>query len=316
MNLQTGELNISPLLSSIGFSFFDKSLPSISRLYENQKLKFHSDLACKTFLQGIQYSESENWQGSIEAFSRLAKLEPSAETYQRLGVAYFKFGDLNNAVKFFERASKLASANPEIQLCLGIVYVFLGRLEKALKSVRKVIQLDPNEGEAYLLLGEIQSKLHHWHPAIEAYEKAISLNQNEYIAYFVLSRIYLHLGVLNKAKQKDFFNKAVVNLSIYLKFDPDNLAEQIILGGIYHSLGRLEEAEKVLGKVLQLDPDHQEALDQLRMVKEDQLAQRLFESGHLKKINKRITDFTPYQNRKPIKVKGKPLSETVIEDRR
>lgn len=49
---------------------------------------------------------------------------------------------------------------------------------------------------------------------------------------------------------------------------------------------------------------------------EDLLDQHLLEAGVISEIPRRITDFTPYQNRKPIEVKGKPVSETIIEERR
>jgi hypothetical protein len=48
----------------------------------------------------------------------------------------------------------------------------------------------------------------------------------------------------------------------------------------------------------------------------DQRVQRaLFEAGLLSEIKPPITDPTPYR-REPITIKGKPLSETVIEERR
>jgi len=49
---------------------------------------------------------------------------------------------------------------------------------------------------------------------------------------------------------------------------------------------------------------------------EDRLDQLLLEAGVISEIPPPITDFTPYQNRKPIEVKGKPVSETIIEERR
>lgn len=49
---------------------------------------------------------------------------------------------------------------------------------------------------------------------------------------------------------------------------------------------------------------------------EDQFEQELLREGTLESIPPPITDFTPYENRTPIEVKGKPLSETIIEERR
>ena len=49
---------------------------------------------------------------------------------------------------------------------------------------------------------------------------------------------------------------------------------------------------------------------------EEQLDQLLLQAGVISEIPPPITDFTPYENRRPIAVKGKPISETIIEERR
>ncbi|MDT4896613.1 MAG: hypothetical protein QOH25_1690 [Acidobacteriota bacterium] len=51
-------------------------------------------------------------------------------------------------------------------------------------------------------------------------------------------------------------------------------------------------------------------------IAEDKLEQMLLEAGLLSEIPPPITDFTSYRKRKPIKVRGKPVSETIIEERR
>lgn len=53
----------------------------------------------------------------------------------------------------------------------------------------------------------------------------------------------------------------------------------------------------------------------LEALVEEKLKQRLLKMGLLKEIKEPITDFTPYQNRTPIVVHGKPVSETILEDR-
>ena len=49
---------------------------------------------------------------------------------------------------------------------------------------------------------------------------------------------------------------------------------------------------------------------------EDEFEQHLLEKGIISRIPPPITDLTPYRNRKLIEVKGKLLSETIIEERR
>jgi hypothetical protein len=49
---------------------------------------------------------------------------------------------------------------------------------------------------------------------------------------------------------------------------------------------------------------------------EDEFAHKLVEFGILSEVKLPITDFTPYQNRQPVKTTGKPLSEVIMEERR
>jgi len=82
--------------------------------------------------------------------------------------------------------------------------------------------------------------------------------------------------------------------------------------------------EKVWEEVQELPSDDQqqlwkkldEMLDGSARSKEEELQRKLLEAGLISEIKPPITDFTPYQNRRPIEVKGKPVSETIIEERR
>lgn len=51
-------------------------------------------------------------------------------------------------------------------------------------------------------------------------------------------------------------------------------------------------------------------------LKEDEINQKLFEKGVIRRPPPPITDFTPYQSRKMIEIQGEPLSETIIRERR
>lgn len=49
---------------------------------------------------------------------------------------------------------------------------------------------------------------------------------------------------------------------------------------------------------------------------EEEFERRLLERGVISRIPPPITDLTPYRDRKLLEVEGKPLSETIIEERR
>ena len=86
------------------------------------------------------------------------------------------------------------------------------------------------------------------------------------------------------------------------------------------------EVERVLNEIKALTP---EELQQVRaalekmvaettkpQMTEDEFEQMLLAKGIITSIPSRDLDPAEYLNRKPIEVKGKPVSETIIEERR
>lgn len=75
--------------------------------------------------------------------------------------------------------------------------------------------------------------------------------------------------------------------------------------------------ERLAEEIKTLTPDEQVRLrDLLERALIEELDRRLLAKGVISRIPPPITDFTPYQNRKPIDIEGKPLSETILEERR
>jgi hypothetical protein len=82
---------------------------------------------------------------------------------------------------------------------------------------------------------------------------------------------------------------------------------------------------KILEEVRSLDRSEQvqlrSALDALladpeSRSAEDQVERLLFERGLLSEIKRPLVELEPYRNRQLVQVKGKPLSEVIIEERR
>jgi len=83
--------------------------------------------------------------------------------------------------------------------------------------------------------------------------------------------------------------------------------------------------DRVIEEVKALTPDEQRRLREwldrslappAPQMTEEEFEQHLLAKGVISEIPPPITDLTPFQNRKLMDVKGKPLSETVIEERR
>ncbi len=85
------------------------------------------------------------------------------------------------------------------------------------------------------------------------------------------------------------------------------------------TLLRILEEVKTLprGEQIQLRAALDERLgEQESLTVQQEVERRLFEDGLLNEIKPRVTDPTRHRAWKPIEVKGKPLSELIIEERR
>ncbi len=76
---------------------------------------------------------------------------------------------------------------------------------------------------------------------------------------------------------------------------------------------RAELRERLLDPVEPLPPPRDEAEMRARLALLDQ---RLLAKGAMSRIPPPITDFSTYQDRELVEIEGRPISETVVEDRR
>ena len=87
------------------------------------------------------------------------------------------------------------------------------------------------------------------------------------------------------------------------------------------------DLQKILKEVEALPSEEQQRLRKLLDEKihsaevsavgsEDEFEQAILREGLISSVPPPIDDVSPYHGRKPVAVKGKPLSETVVEERR
>ena len=71
-----------------------------------------------------------------------------------------------------------------------------------------------------------------------------------------------------------------------------------------------------LRKVRELVDSLLEKIEIKPQITEEEFAQHLYKKGIIGKPPPPITDFTRYDNYKPVKVEGEPVSDTIIKERR
>ncbi|MDA8560283.1 tetratricopeptide repeat protein [Nitrospinae bacterium] len=171
-----------------------------------------------------------------------------------LAVAYRDLGMLEKAIGQYEKTLELNPDFPEALSNLGGYYFREGRLDEAVKLFKKAIQVYPNFIQALSNLGAALNKQGQHDEAIPLLKKVLTLNPEFAIANFNLGNSLFALNRLDEA-QKVFElsqEQGIDFLSMHWK-----------LYKIHNKNKKLQDAEKELKIILEIDPFNEEAKKKL-----------------------------------------------------
>lgn len=206
-----------------------------------------------------------------------ACVDEAAEQYRR-GVRYEEQGQLDKAVREYEKATRWGQNHPDAHHRLGVLYLNQGRLGPAVGTFRKAISLRPRFAEAYSHLaiayqqqGELDEALAAWQRAAR-FDPKLRASHNLEVAYNNLTMDYVKAGEFDaaviafKTAQSINPNLAVQTDSHDLEtFNEATAAHTVVveaienLGTVYFNQDKMGEAIHVLKTVIQLDRSHARA---------------------------------------------------------
>lgn len=235
---------------------------------------------------------------------------------------------------------------------LGLVYYITRRRSAAAKLFSTVLDLTPEFPDAANMLHTVEGGLEQWRAWLtvtvgrfaESSSEENPVHTEDLVEKLAECRVKLYEGV-DPAHEDEAFSqedllKAMLPVGEWLSKLGADLARFEFATKIHHrgwlssanaaklagldlqqyvdDSGQIDvdNAIQVFKRALEINPENEQIRTALEGLIEEKLKQRLLETGLLKRIREPITDFTPYQNRTPIVVHGKPVSETILEDRR
>lgn len=120
---------------------------------------------------------TNNLPEAVDVYSQaIAEMPDSVLSLQSRGIAYQKLGQVQEALKDFDRVIDLNDTRSSTWVLRGSVLADMGRTEEALASIEKGIKLNPNDSTAWFQKGKILEQLGQNQKAIESYEKALEIN--------------------------------------------------------------------------------------------------------------------------------------------
>ncbi|MBX3278029.1 MAG: tetratricopeptide repeat protein [Acidobacteria bacterium] len=288
------------------------------------------------FLLGYIHANLRQWREAEKAYRKAVRLRTNfAEAYQYLALLYFELGSEQAGERrqrfrqAIETYRELIVACPDaISVYLNIGYLSdqLGETEEAAEAYQQAVEAAPDDLIDLAEIGTYLLNVRQFCRASAIFQRALGKleeapeSKDVTRAQICTGLGIAALGVYGTRDADDSDARILEEAEKYfldaLADDPDYIHAQLNLGSTYYEQGRLDDAINAVQKALDLDPANASAQRNLNVLMEEKLKQRLLEAGLLKEIKRPIRDFAPYPKRTPITVRGTPLSETIVEDRR
>jgi tetratricopeptide (TPR) repeat protein len=153
---------------------------------------------------------------------------------------------LDQALGYYQEATKLSPHNAQLYNEWGLVYYLVGDLDQAMAKYQESLALDQQFVQTYLLLGDIYWTQQNWPEVIGTYEKIISFNPSFVQGWSALGYAYSQVGQLDEA--------IAANLKV-LEAAPTDYGTLKNIAILYNEQGDTASAVEYATRALAVAPD-------------------------------------------------------------
>lgn len=276
----------------IGMYYYAKTLTQMSRPVEAealyQKITVQRPAFEAAWLGLAALYETQNkYDEAVGVYRRYLEMNP-ARFSLRLKIAelLIKANKLEEAEKEYQDVLKIDSTNREVRTALGLLYFDMRRFDAAVVQFSSLLETVPGDDRLHYLLANTLEQKGDWQAAQTEYQKIspiFELYANAQIhaamilkkqgrladAIGIMTRailmkndqpvLYLYLSSLYEDK-KDLATAEKMVREGLGRF-PRNADLHYVLGTILEKMNRFEESIKSMEKVLEIDPQHADALN-------------------------------------------------------
>jgi len=208
-----------------------------------------------------------------------------------LGVASYRGMDLDRALEYSAQAAQRQPNDLTVQALLAAVYVKLGKWQDAAPIFQSILQVKSNDVPSLLGLGQCELELKNYQQSASLLEQLLRQDPTQILAHFYLSRAYSGLGrtadakyeadlhrtmleqtsssgpqvdadqenkVWDQARQLLLQSKEPAALQLFREQSKGPFAtpagSYVLVGSLYSSMNRPNDAERCLRKALQMEP--------------------------------------------------------------
>lgn len=192
-----------------------------------------------------------------ETLKKMLKLEPNNNLLiEKIALNYFNIGDYKQCLNNYKKLLNKMPYSSKYNYCVGYAYHFLRDYKNAIKYYTFAIKINSKNLSAINNLGIIYYENNNPSYAKELYDNAISINPNHPEAYH-------HLGIIYREFLDDI-ELSILHLKKALRMDPNYPFNSYQLALSYKRANDKDNAIKYFKKTLELKPNYQEAIKELK----------------------------------------------------
>jgi len=222
-------------------------------------------------------NSSERYPYAVQYLKEyIQRAEQPGPGYALLSRVYLNMRQYEEAVEAGEKASAAMPGNPNVWYNLGQAYSYRpgGKdLDKAARAFERAVQLKPDFGYAHFELGRVYTRQRRFDEAIQQYRAATRYEPLQGKHFYQLGRLLLQQGQREegeKAIRRSQFliplNQRETQLMDKITANPRDPRNIFELGQVYKKIGNYVRAKASFETVLQLDPRHPRARQELAEV--------------------------------------------------
>ncbi|MCY3412213.1 MAG: tetratricopeptide repeat protein [Candidatus Heimdallarchaeota archaeon] len=195
-----------------------------------------------------------------EALDALEKIEPKDEKTQELYDEITTLGQEQIREERIEKGDSLYQQED---------------YDGAIEQYEKVLEQDPEDVDTLIKTGKAHKKLNRFERALEYFKRAFSLKPDydglqeeldETQKTVNLEKIDLYLQKAREYRTEEKPKKAISNYKKVLEIDPDHLEALYEMGELLKKQGELEEARECFLKIKSIDPEYKDSKDLLQQI--------------------------------------------------
>ena len=190
--------------------------------------------------------EQQNFDDAIQACLNLMDTYPSSAILNiNLGKCYFELGQIEPAIKYYEKAVEYQPDWAASFILLGQLYSSQKNSQQAVECLKRAIDLQPDDPELYSALGAELIQNNEPTEAIQYLEKAIKIKPQNATTHF-------NMG--NALQANHSFEAAVKSYYVAIKIQPKNADNYLNMGNALHAQGDLLAAIKSFKQAIKFNP--------------------------------------------------------------